>query len=68
MVDEEDIEEMRLRKMAVLKAAREAYRRRMTDPLPESGSLFEGQVDVLRAAVVAADADLRRFNEEHPRS
>jgi hypothetical protein len=64
---DEGIEQLRRQKMATLKAAREAYRRRMAEPLPPSGSVFKGQIDALHAAVKSADADLRQFNEEHPR-
>jgi hypothetical protein len=65
-VPDEEIEDLRQKKMATLKAAREAYRRRILEPL--SGSLFSSQLDMLRATVKAAEADLRRFNEEHPRA
>jgi len=65
-VTDEEIEDLRQAKMATLKAAREAYRRRIAEPL--SGSLFNSQLDLLRATVKAAEADLRSFNEEHPRS
>ena len=65
---DDDIEELRRHKMLTLKAAREAYRHRVTNPPLESGSLFEGQLDRLRDAVRKAEEDLRSFNREHPRS
>lgn len=62
------IEELRSRKMADLKAAREAYRSwALRDTKELTGTLFEDRLTALQAVVKAADADLRQFNAEHPR-
>jgi hypothetical protein len=65
----DEIEMLRKQKMTTLREAREAYRRSMVEPQrPELGSLFADRRSKLQAAVKAAEAELRLFDLEHPRT
>jgi hypothetical protein len=65
----DQVETLREQKMTALREAREAYRQSVTEPdRSELGSLFAGRRSKLQVAVKAAEADLRLFNLEHPRT
>ncbi len=67
-----DIEAQRQQKMRALREAREAYTRLavMTDPLTSKQvpGMLVRQLKERQDAIKAAEADLRAFNQEHPRS
>ena len=68
-VTNDEVEMLREQKMAALREAREAYRQSVVEPdQSELGSLFAGRRSKLQVAVKAAEADLRLFNLEHPRT
>jgi hypothetical protein len=68
MSSETDTEAARRQKMTALKDAREAHRewaKRGSRQL--MGSLYDGRLKMLKEAIRTAEADLRQFNELHPR-
>jgi hypothetical protein len=68
-ITNDEVEMLREQKMTALRETREAYRQSMTEPdRSELGSLFAGRRSKLQVAVRAAEADLRLFNLEHPRT
>src|SRR5580704_7780288 len=65
----DEIEDLRQQKMTALREAREAYRHSMLEPArPDLGSLFAGRRSKLQGAVKAAEAELRQFDRDHPRT
>jgi hypothetical protein len=65
----DEVAMLREQKVTALREAREAYRQSMLEPeRPELGSLFAGRRGKLQTAVKAAEAELRLFDVEHPRT
>jgi hypothetical protein len=70
-VDDDGIEKRRRELMAALNAAHTAYRDNAVDAAPLSGSQVPrwstSELKALIGAIDAAEAELKAFNEEHPR-